>query len=189
MDSKLKNYIKPGFTLIELVVSILIMGIIGLLATRMLFQGADIYFQQTGRQKLTSQARMSFSTIMKDIRNQVSASSFYLTSSDTLMLLDAADQNRKYCIRDNGNLIMVKNSNSYTLADSISAAKTNFSYYDNNFTSVTPSAGNTLTESEASNVRLTKVDIFFTRGTDTLDLSSYAYPHNFRFGQKKSYHD
>ena len=72
----MKQFTNSGFTLIELVISILIIGIIGALSTRMLFQGAGIYFKQTDRQKLTSQSRSTFWRIQKDIRNQGNASNF-----------------------------------------------------------------------------------------------------------------
>ena len=182
----MKQFKNSGFTMIELVISILIIGIIGALSTRMLFQGAGIYFKQTDRQKLTSQSRSAFWRIQKDIRNQSNASNFNLSDSDTLVLVDIENQSRKYCARDNGKLFMLKNSNSYIIADSINPAKTNFSYYNSNFENITPSSGNVL---NATSVRLAKIDLFFNRFSDTLSLSSYVYPQNFRFGQKKSYHD
>ena len=55
MGFRLRHSANFGFTLIELVISILIIGIIGALSTRMLFQGASIYFKQTDRQKLTTE--------------------------------------------------------------------------------------------------------------------------------------
>ncbi len=182
----MKQFTNSGFTLIELVISILIIGIIGALSTRMLFQGAGIYFKQTDRQKLTSQSRSTFWRIQKDIRNQGNASNFNSSNSDTLILVDIENQSRKYCARDNGKLFMIKNSNSFLIADSITPAKTNFSYYNSSFENITPSEGNIL---NAESVRLTKIDLFFNRHNDTLSLSSYVYPQNFRFGQKKSYHD
>ena len=91
--------------MIELVISILIIGIIGALSTRMLFQGAGIYFKQTDRQKLTSQSRSAFWRNKKDIRNQSNASNFNLSNSDTLVLVDIENQSRKYCARDNGCLL------------------------------------------------------------------------------------
>tara|TARA_B100000029_G_scaffold206945_1_gene204690 strand:- start:853 stop:1401 length:549 start_codon:yes stop_codon:yes gene_type:complete len=182
----LKQIKNSGFTLIELVISILIIGIIGTLSTRMLFQGAGIYFQQTDRQKLTSQSRSAIWRIQKDIRNQSNAANFNLSDSDTLVLLDLENQTKKYCARNNGKLFMITNSNSSILADSITLGKTNFSFFNSTFENITPSSGNVL---NGADVRLTKIDFLFNRFSDTLALSSYVFPQNFRYGQKKSYHD
>ena len=81
---------------------------------------------------------------------------------------------------------MITNSKSFIIADSITPEKTNFSYYNSSFENITPIEGNVL---NAAGVRLTKIDLFFNRNSDTLNLSSYVYPQNFRFGQKKSYHE
>ena len=53
----MKKRLQSGFTLIELVISLAIMGVIGLIAADMLSQGADIYVSQSSRKKFTSQAR------------------------------------------------------------------------------------------------------------------------------------
>lgn len=186
MGFRLRQSASFGFTLIELVISILIIGIIGALSTRMLFQGAGIYFKQTDRQKLTNESRSVFWRIQKDIRNQGNAIDFGSSDSDTLFLIDIENQSRKYCARDNGKLFMITNSKSFIIADSITPEKTNFSYYNSSFENITPIEGNVL---NAAGVRLTKIDLFFNRNSDTLNLSSYVYPQNFRFGQKKSYHE
>ena len=56
----MKKRWQSGFTLIELVISLAIMGVIGLIAADMLSQGADIYVSQSSRKKFTSQARAAF---------------------------------------------------------------------------------------------------------------------------------
>mgnify|MGYP007008454532 CR=1 FL=1 len=114
----ISNLLKGKISLFNIssVISILIIGIIGALSTRMLFQGAAIYFKQTDRQKLTSQSRSAFWRIQKDIRNQGNASNFNSSNSDTLILVDIENQSRKYCARDNGKLFMVRVNGSINLS-------------------------------------------------------------------------
>ena len=76
-----------------------------------------------------------------------------------------------------------------SLSNSLGYSQSNgFTFYDNNFNVVSPSSGG-LTEAQAKTVHLSKLDLTFINDTDILSLSSFVYPHNFRFGTKMSYHD
>ena len=76
-----------------------------------------------------------------------------------------------------------------SLSNSLGYSQSNgFTFYDNSFNVVSPSSGG-LTEAQAKTVHLSKLDLTFVNDTDTLSLSSFVYPHNFRFGSKMSYHD
>ena len=64
---------------------------------------------------------------------------------------------------------------------------TGFVFYDDNFSLITPITGG-LSNEQSANVRLSKLELTFVKDDDTLSLSSFVYPHNFRFGKKMSYH-
>ena len=65
-----------------------------------------------------------------------------------------------------------------------------FSNTPNVFSDLTPSNQEVLSSIEAATVHMTKLRITFQKNTDeTLSLSSYIYPINFRFGKKMTYHD
>ncbi|SVC30463.1 uncharacterized protein METZ01_LOCUS283317, partial [marine metagenome] len=57
---------QKGFTLIEMIIVIVAVGIIGSMAATMLFQGADIFVKETNRQGFVSEARSAFWRLMRD---------------------------------------------------------------------------------------------------------------------------
>ena len=161
----MKKRLQSGFTLIELVISLAIMGVIGLIAADMLSQGADIYVSQSSRKKFTSQARAAFWHIQQKMRNQSDAVKYFQSGPDILSISEGANSIVTYHILNNGTLT-----------------------FDSDYDDITPASGNTLSEAQARNVHLAKIKICFTTQADTLELSTYMYPNNFRFGSKKSYH-
>jgi len=183
-----KKYRQSGFTLIESVISIAIIGVIGLLTVDMLSHGADIYVSQSNRKKFTSQARTAFWHIQQNMRNQSDAENYYQSGADLLSILDGNGQAGTYRILSDGTLTYEKNSATYILSDQISYNKSGFSYFDSNYNDITPSVGSTLSEEDAANVHLAKINLFFIDQLDSIELSTYSYSNNFRFGRKKSYH-
>ena len=120
-------------------ISILGMGVIGLLAVDMLSQGADIYVSQSNRKKFTSQARTAFWHILQNMRNQSDAENYYQSGADLLSILDGNGQAGTYRILSDGTLTYEKNSATYILSDQISYNKSGFSYFDSNYNDITPS--------------------------------------------------
>ena len=184
----MKKYRQSGFTLIESVISIAIIGVIGLLTVDMLSHGADIYVSQSNRKKFTSQARTAFWHIQQNLRNQSDAANYFQSGPALLSISGGTNSTVTYRILNDGTLTFEKNSTTYTLADGISYSESGFSYFDSGYNDITPAAGNTLSEAQARNVHLAKINICFTEQEDTLELSTHMYPNNFRFGSKKSYH-
>ena len=177
-----------GFTLIELVISLAIMGVIGLLAADMLSQGADIYANQSIKKKFTSHVRSAFWHIQQNLRNQSDAVNFSQSGPNLISISVDGSSTLTYRILDDGTLTFQNNGVTHTLADGISHTKSGFYYFDSDYSNMTPEAGNTLSETLARNVHLVKINICFTNQADTLELSTHIYPNNFRFGSKKSYH-
>ena len=184
----MKKRWQAGFTLIELVISLAIMGVIGLLAVDMLSQGAKIYVDQSIKKKFNSQSRSAFWHIQQHLRNQTDAANYFQSGPASLSISEGTNSTVTYRILNDGTLTFEKNSTTYTLADGISYSESGFSYFDSDYNDITPAAGNTLSEVQARNVHLAKINICFTEQEDTLELSTHMYPNNFRFGSKKSYH-
>ena len=184
----MKKRWQSGFTLIELVISLAIMGVIGLIAADMLSQGADIYVSQSSRKKFTSQARAAFWHIQQKMRNQSDAVKYFQSGPDILSISEGTNSIVTYRILNDGTLTFERNLTTYILSDDISYSESGFTYFDSDYNDITPTAGNTLSEAQARNVHLARIKILFTERADTLELSTYMYPNNFRFGSKKSYH-
>ena len=176
--------------MIEMVLVIVAVGIIGSMAATMLFQGADIFVKETNRQGFVSEARSSFWRLMRDTQGQSSPADFILSDQNSLYVKNGKGDLKDFQMGSSGYFNFRMGTGSYnSLSNSLGYSQSNgFTFYDNSFNVVSPSSGG-LTDAQAKTVHLSKLDLTFVNDMDTLSLSSFVYPHNFRFGSKMSYHD
>ena len=176
--------------MIEMVLVIVAVGIIGSMAADMLFQGADIFVKETNRQGFVSEARSAFWRLMRDTQGQSSPADFILSDQNSLYVKNGKGDLKDFQTGSSGYFNFRMGTGSYnSLSNSIGYSQSNgFTFYDNSFNVVSPSSGG-LTVAQAKTVHLSKLDLTFVNDMDTLSLSSFVYPHNFRFGSKMSYHD
>ena len=181
---------QKGFTMIEMVLVIVAVGIIGSMAAAMLFQGSDIFVKETNRQGFVSEARSAFWRLMRETQGQSSPADFILSDQNSLYVMNGKGDLKDFQTGSTGYFNFRMGTGSYnSLSNSLGYSQSNgFTFYDNNFNVVSPSSGG-LTEAQAKTVHLSKLDLTFVNDTDILSLSSFVYPHNFRFGSKMSYHD
>ena len=175
-----------GFTMIEIVVVIFITGVIGSMAAGLLYQGADIYVQETDRQGFVSQSRSAFWRLMRETQGQRSSEDFDQSGHAIINLKNANNIPKVFRIASNEFEFSLDGSIYRDLSTDLFS--NNFHFYDNIFSDMTPSSSGSLSLSESERVHLTKLKITFQKGPDSLSLSSYVYPINFRFGKKMSYH-
>ena len=176
--------------MIEMVLVIVAVGIIGSMAATMLFQGADIFVKETNRQGFVSEARSAFWRLMRHTQGQSSPADFILSDQNSLYIKNGKGDLKDFQTGSSGYFNFRMGTGSYnSLSNSLGYSQSNgFTFYDNSFNVVSPSSGG-LTATQAKTVHLSKLDLTFVNDTDTLSLSSFVYPHNFRFGSKMSYHD
>jgi len=181
---------QKGFTMIEMILVIVAVGIIGSMAADMLFQGSDIFVKETNRQGFVSEARSAFWRLMRDTQGQSSPADFILSDQNSLYVKNGKGDLKDFQTGSSGYFNFRMGTGSYnSLSSSLGYSQSNgFTFYDNNFNVVSPSSGG-LTVAQAKTVHLSKLDLTFVNDMDTLSLSSFVYPHNFRFGSKMSYHD
>ena len=176
--------------MIEMVLVIVAVGIIGSMAADMLFQGSDIFVKETNRQGFVSEARSAFWRLMRDTQGQSSPADFILSDQNSLYVKNGKGDLKDFQMGSSGYFNFRMGTGSYnSLSNSLGYSQSNgFTFYDNSFNVVSPSSGG-LTVAQAKTVHLSKLDLTFINDRDTLSLSSFVYPHNFRFGSKMSYHD
>ena len=181
---------QKGFTMIEMVIVIVAVGIIGSMAAAMLFQGSDIFVKETNRQGFVSEARSAFWRLMRETQGQSSPADFILSDQNSLYVMNGKGDLKDFQTGSTGYFNFRMGTGSYnSLSNSLGYSQSNgFTFYDNSFNVISPSSGG-LTEAQAKTVHLSKLDLTFVNDTDILSLSSFVYPHNFRFGSKMSYHD
>ena len=175
-----------AFTMIEIVIVIFITGIIGSMAASLLYQGADIYVDETDRQGFVSESRSAFWRLMRETQGQRNSEDFNQSGQENLKLKNANNISREFRINSGGLELSLDGSNYSDLSNSVSS--NSFYFYNNIYNDITPSSTGSLTLLEAKSVHLTKLKLTFQKGPDTISLSSYIYPINFRFGKKMSYH-
>lgn len=186
----MKNKTQKGFTLIEMVLVIVAVGIIGSMAATMLFQGADVFISETNRQGFVSANRSAFWKLMRETQGQNSPNDFTLSDHNSLYLRNVSGTQKEYQTSSPGTFNYREGSGSYnSLSNSYHyEMSTGFQFYNSNFSLITPSSGG-LSLTQAKTVKLSKLDMSFVSDTDTLSLSTYVYPQNFRFGTKMTFHE
>lgn len=185
----MKRTVYSGFTMIEIVIVIVLIGVIGSMVASILFQGSDIYISETNRQGFVSEARSSFWRIIRESQGQASSSDFSNSSQKNLILKNARGETIDFLAESSGYFKRKYNNGNYNvLSDALSFSESNFTFYDNNFNVITPSQSN-LSNEEAENVHLIKLDLIFLKNEDKISLSSFIYPNNFRLGKAMSYHN
>ena len=176
--------------MIEMIIVIVAVGIIGSMAATMLFQGSDIFVKETNRQGFVSEARSAFWRLMRETQGQSSPADFISSDQNSLYVKNGRGDLKDFQTGSSGYFNFRMGTGSYSsLSNSLGYSQSNgFTFYDNSFNVISPSSGG-LTETQAKTVHISKLDLTFVNDTDILSLSSFVYPHNFRFGSKMSYHD
>ena len=175
-----------GFTLVEMLIVIVAVGIIGSMTARLLFQGSDLLVLETNRQGFISEVRSSFWRVLRENHGQ-SAKEEYTFSGSNNLYIRHADNIQKQILVENDSLnLKIGNGAQNNLSNKLSSAS--LTYYDNNYSLISPPQGG-LTENQAKSIHISKIDFTFVNDEDTLKLSSFIYPYNFKYGEKMTYHE
>ena len=179
-----------GFTLIELILTVIAIGIFGNITANILGNASKIYKETLNKQKFVSEARHSFFRINRDLNLQTWPGNDDISSSKSINIKSANDWILQYNMGSNNylqlNLIQhpAINPTSQILSKLIHYPSSNI-YYFNNQNSIVSDNTN------ANSVSLTKVRVLFDNPDHgySLNLESYAYPYNFKFGKPMEYHE
>ena len=179
-----------GFTLIELILTIIAIGIFGNITANILGNASKIYKDTLNKQKFISEARSSFFRLNRDLNLQTSPNNDDISSSKSINIKSANDWQLQYNIQNNNylqlNLIQHSEINPTTqiLSKIIHYPSSSIYYYDNQNNLISDN-------SNANSVMLTKIGVFYKNINHgySLNLESYAYPYNFKFGRPMDYHE
>ena len=96
-----------GFTLVEMLIVIVAVGLIGSMTARLLIQGSDIFVGETNRQSFMSEVRFAFWRIMRESHGQVSKEQFFSSTSKDMYLKHSNGNNKQIEIakKISGNII------------------------------------------------------------------------------------
>ena len=167
-----------GFTLIELVLTMLILGIIAAVGSQFALQGIRSYSSEQDRGDAHSQARLAVERIVREARTIGSCTDIIGAASPSSATLSFTDPgNRTATVTFNvagGNLTRVGN----TLAQGVTTAQP-FRFLDMNGAVSTscPAAGN---PSAATDIWFIEIDLTCTQKSGSLHLRSRVHPRNFQ---------
>ncbi|MDX1902414.1 MAG: prepilin-type N-terminal cleavage/methylation domain-containing protein [Gammaproteobacteria bacterium] len=152
---------QTGFTLIELVITIVLAGIIVVVSMKMISQGLNAYLAGENATNAEQQARIALERMTRDIRAIRSSSSISTATSSQLTFTDFSGSSVSYTLSGT-NLLR----NSQILASGITSIS--FTYYD--------SSGNT-TATTAS-IRYIAMSINVTQSNANFTASTAIFPEN-----------
>jgi prepilin-type N-terminal cleavage/methylation domain-containing protein len=175
-----------GFTLVEMLIVIVAVGIIGSITARLLFQGSDLFIVETNRQGFISEVRSSFWRVLRESHGQTSREEFTFSDSNNIYIRHANNVQKQVLVDNDSLNLKIGSGTQNNLSANLSSSS--ITYYDNNYSSILPSQGG-LTQNQAKSIHISKIDFTFVKDEDTLKLSSFIYPYNFKYGEKMTYHE
>ena len=192
-SEKMINLLKSnsrGFTLIELVLTVIAIGIFGAITANILGNASKVYDATLKKQKFVSEARHSFFRLNRDFNLQTWAMNDDISNPKSLNIESANGWQLQYDLQTNNNLRLnlIQHSNlsptSEVLSKNTYYPSSNVLYYDNQDNIVSDSY-------QSNNINLAKIRILFNDPTNgySMNIESYAYPYNFKFGKPMDYHD
>ena len=179
-----------GFTLIELIITVIAIGVFGAITANILGNASKVYSKTLNKQKFVSEVRSSFFRLNREINLQTWPTNDDISSSKTINIKGSDNWESQYSIQSNNklrlNLIQHPNLSptSQILSEKINFSSSNIFYYNNQNTLVT-------NNSDANSVSLNRISILFSHPTHgySMNLDSYVSPYNFRFGKPMDYHE
>lgn len=159
-----------GYTLIELVIVITVIGIVAAIGVPMMLQTADAWiFASRFQDNAVSSAVVAANRMSREMRRLLNDASVTTATSTQYTFTDVNSNSITY--NRSGNTLM---RNSDGLADNVTALT--FTYYDD--------SGNTIALPVVSpnntDIRRIKVDLSILAGSNTLNFGFQARPQNLR---------
>ena len=179
-----------GFTLIELILTVIAIGIFGSITASILGNASKVYKETLNKQKFVSESRHSFFRLNRDLNLQTWPNNDDISSSKSINIKSASNWQLQYNIQSNDhlklNLIQHPNIDptSQTVSKLVHYSSSNIFYYNNQNILISDNA-------ESNSVNLAKIGFLFKDEDHgySLNLESYAYPYNFKFGKPMDYHE
>ena len=183
---KLKTQTR-GFSLIELIVSMVIIGVISGFGVLMLSEGSSIFFSESSAKRVMDEGQLSMWKLMHEVRTVESLDNF-ATSNENKLYVASSSDGMAFEIDNNNNLIVTESQVSSLLSDMINPLGDNAFRFLN-------SVGNPIETDSPSglintgNVSLVELNLHFIQNGEEMNISSHVSPRNSRYGRKLSFHE
>jgi prepilin-type N-terminal cleavage/methylation domain-containing protein len=157
---------QKGFSLIELIIVIVILGIIAGMSALLLSQGFNAFFNSENILDANYQGQLAMQRMARDIQLIRSPADISTATSGQLSFTDINNNTVSYAL-SGSNLNLTKNASTQTLT--IGVNNLTFTYYDEN--GVTPPASVSVT-------RYIKITMVITLNNVNYTLITTVYPRN-----------
>lgn len=188
-----KTHIKntsKGFTLIELIITVVAIGIFGSITANILANASKIYSDTLKKQKFVSEARSSFFQLNRNLNLQTWPSNDNVGNSKIINIQSANNTQLQYSFLSTSelrfNILQHPNLDptSQTLSTITDFNSSNIYYYDDQNNFITD-------DLYSNNITLTKINVLFnnSRSGYLMNFESYISPQNYQFGKPMNYHE
>jgi prepilin-type N-terminal cleavage/methylation domain-containing protein len=188
-----KTHIKntsKGFTLIELIITVVAIGIFGSITANILANASKIYSDTLKKQKFVSEARSSFFQLNRNLNLQTWPSNDNVGNSKIINIQSANNTQLQYSFLSTSelrfNILQHPNLDptSQTLSTITDFNSSNIYYYDDQNNFITD-------DLYSDNITLTKINVLFnnSRSGYLMNFESYISPQNYQFGKPMDYHE
>ena len=109
--TKLLKNTSKGFTLIELIITVIAIGVFGSITANILANASKIYSETLNKQKFVSEARSSFFRLNRDLNLQTWPTNDNISSSKTINIKSSDNWELQYDIQSNNKLRLIKEPN------------------------------------------------------------------------------
>ncbi len=178
-----------GFSLIEIVIVIMAIGIFGSLAATMLANGATIYAETMEKKRFIAQARSSYWRLNRETGLQQKKANYINSTQNMVNIATATGKTVQATLTGETNLNLSISGSSHLLSTTTLNDSSRFSYLTDQFNEISIPAGQSLTQSQSQNVHLMQIDIKYQSSGNTIRFKSFVFPQNIRFGQEMPYHE
>ena len=161
-----------GFTLVELVIVITIVGIVALIIGTMLLGTIKAWTFKFNRNDILWDGRLALDRMTREIRTVKNATSVTTATSSQFRFTDTGNKDITYSLTST-NLNRTENGTANLLAENVSSIA--FTYYDASGTAIpTPTVS-----PSATNIRRVRINLTLTKNGENIYLQSDASPKNF----------
>lgn len=165
----MNNISRKGFTLIEYLIVILVVGVIAAVLGALIIQGVRAFDSIAAREALMTEAEAAAERMSREIRNAGSAADMVEADSNTFSFTDIYGDGIKYHIE--GKLLM---RNEKILAAKLETAE--FSYFDKQNIEI----NSPLSEERFRDIHLVGIKLVFSDRGQEAAIETKIRPRNFR---------
>lgn len=155
-----------GFTLIELIMSLTIIGIMAILTAPLLAVSVDAVNLKMSQSDINELTQLSLAKMTRDIRRLRDIQSIQTATATDLIFLDKSNNTIRYFFNGTNLLYDLNSAGSQTLANNLQSGGSAFTYYDQSGAVIgTPTVGLLID----SNIRRVQIKLVFL-------INGQAYP-------------